>query len=385
MDDRPSRGMDTMGAQRGIVETDRDRARAGLTRMLGRALDWAALLRDRRFELQSECRLTERDVIALGLLVQIAGVETIHCVEPDIAESLPAPDWLTLLPHEPTAAAGTNLILAPPQAVVPRGLVGRAEAGDRIVLYGLRDAVTWPAIDMPLVVLATVNPALWSTGLAVLVPKESGGTDRLVSRLGAILGDQSLDPLDLYEEVCRLRAQTRIPEGQNRAEQDLRALRRYVRGLIERAALASRRDAARSKRGRIVDWSSAFQLPPELRIDAGDALDEAEVRARRARIEAEFLRGQLRSATIPRDVDHHALVAGSGLFDVTWYSERYDVPPNEAIRHYLESGYLQMNDPSPYFSTSAYLTAYPDVRNHGFNPLLHYLMDGIYEGRPIGF
>ena len=33
------------------------------------------------------------------------------------------------------------------------------------------------------------------------------------------------------------------------------------------------------------------------------------------------------------------------------------------------------------FDTAAYLAAYPDVAAAGVNPLLHYLVSGMHEGR----
>lgn len=81
---------------------------------------------------------------------------------------------------------------------------------------------------------------------------------------------------------------------------------------------------------------------------------------------------------------HIDVIAGSGLFDHRWYLDRYpDVRGTEAIAHYLLSGAAEARDPGPTFSTSWYLAAYPDVAAAGLNPLVHYILDGRAEDRPI--
>ena len=49
--------------------------------------------------------------------------------------------------------------------------------------------------------------------------------------------------------------------------------------------------------------------------------------------------------------------------------------------HYLELGWLQGLDPSPDFSTQAYLRAHTDVARSGINPFFHFLVQGRQEGR----
>jgi hypothetical protein len=51
------------------------------------------------------------------------------------------------------------------------------------------------------------------------------------------------------------------------------------------------------------------------------------------------------------------------------------------LLHYLASGAAEGRDPSPDFSSRAYLTAYPDVEAAGLNPLEHYVSQGRAEGR----
>lgn len=52
--------------------------------------------------------------------------------------------------------------------------------------------------------------------------------------------------------------------------------------------------------------------------------------------------------------------------------------------HYGVSGWREGRDPTPWFSTSAYLELNPDVAAAGSNPFVHYLRRGFREGRPIG-
>jgi glycosyltransferase involved in cell wall biosynthesis len=81
---------------------------------------------------------------------------------------------------------------------------------------------------------------------------------------------------------------------------------------------------------------------------------------------------------------HYALARDSGLFDATWYRERYpdvrkaDVDP---LVHYLKRGAREGRDPHPLFACSFYLQSNPDVRAAGVNPLVHYLTIGGFEGR----
>ena len=88
-----------------------------------------------------------------------------------------------------------------------------------------------------------------------------------------------------------------------------------------------------------------------------------------------------RRLLLPRDT---RLILQSGLFDETWYREKYpDVSAahQPAVRHYLLFGGFEGRDPSPHFSSSWYLGTYPDVRSAGVNPLLHYIRFGKAESR----
>ncbi|MEA2464193.1 MAG: hypothetical protein QOJ98_1940, partial [Acidobacteriota bacterium] len=94
------------------------------------------------------------------------------------------------------------------------------------------------------------------------------------------------------------------------------------------------------------------------------------------------LRRSVRERTNRRD--HYALAAGSGLFDATWYRQRYpDVGRSnlDPLLHYLKRGAWEGRDPHPLFDSSYYLQSNPDVDAAGLNPLVHFLAIGGLEGR----
>lgn len=79
-----------------------------------------------------------------------------------------------------------------------------------------------------------------------------------------------------------------------------------------------------------------------------------------------------------------ALVLASGLFDESWYCQRFpDVAESglEPVVHYLKFGGYEGRDPSEAFSSSGYAYAYRDVQYSQMNPLLHYLRYGKTWGR----
>lgn len=93
------------------------------------------------------------------------------------------------------------------------------------------------------------------------------------------------------------------------------------------------------------------------------------------------------NACSPEQVE---LLSGSDLFDRDWYRQRYpdvDVLKIDPALHYLWLGAALGRDPSPLFSTSAYLALNADVeryvQRHDANPLVHYLTSGRHEGRNI--
>lgn len=96
--------------------------------------------------------------------------------------------------------------------------------------------------------------------------------------------------------------------------------------------------------------------------------------------------GVLDGSTRRSQRDVAEMVAGSTLFDGTWYMERYpDVAEGkmEPLQHFLRLGWKELRDPGPDFSTSRYLRENADVAQAGLNPILHYIEYGQIEGRSI--
>lgn len=74
----------------------------------------------------------------------------------------------------------------------------------------------------------------------------------------------------------------------------------------------------------------------------------------------------------------------AGHFDADFYRQkigRDEISNEEALRHYLTTGWLDGVDPSKDFSTRGYLEIYPEIKAAGVNPLTHYVNHGIREGR----
>jgi hypothetical protein len=97
--------------------------------------------------------------------------------------------------------------------------------------------------------------------------------------------------------------------------------------------------------------------------------------------------GKERRKNERRVIEHQVtLLRASGLFDETWYQERYpDVKTSatDPVLHYLIHGAKEGRDPGPLFSTQEYFSTYPDVAASNLNPLLHYIRFGGKEGRLI--
>lgn len=77
-------------------------------------------------------------------------------------------------------------------------------------------------------------------------------------------------------------------------------------------------------------------------------------------------------------------LAMSGLFDRKWYKQSYpDVAAShfEPVVHYILYGAYEGRDPCSVFDTSFYLDHNDDVRESGGNPLLHYIDRGEREFR----
>lgn len=73
------------------------------------------------------------------------------------------------------------------------------------------------------------------------------------------------------------------------------------------------------------------------------------------------------------------VIEKSSLFNAEWYSKTYNIKKDEAVQHYLHTGWRLGYDPSPYFSTEIYLKSNPDIKD--YNPLLHFELYGKNENR----
>lgn len=90
------------------------------------------------------------------------------------------------------------------------------------------------------------------------------------------------------------------------------------------------------------------------------------------------LQGAIKKAA-PAAVDEKAV---SEAFDTTYYlAQCAGCSSADALEHYLRIGWKRGLDPSPSFSTRAYLDRYPDIREAGVNPFFHYILFGQGEGR----
>lgn len=70
------------------------------------------------------------------------------------------------------------------------------------------------------------------------------------------------------------------------------------------------------------------------------------------------------------DADHYRSV----------YSDLSDASSN-LVQHYIDRGWREGCDPTPWFSTQAYLDENPDIAESGVNPFYHFLCYGRSEGR----
>ena len=76
-------------------------------------------------------------------------------------------------------------------------------------------------------------------------------------------------------------------------------------------------------------------------------------------------------------------IRNSGLFDEGFYKKAYSpsVLFKSPIVHYIAIGASKGFDPSPFFSTSFYLSEHQDIKDSKLNPLYHYIIAGEAEGR----
>lgn len=88
-------------------------------------------------------------------------------------------------------------------------------------------------------------------------------------------------------------------------------------------------------------------------------------------------------ALTPEQKSDATLLLASAHFDAAWYAETNGLGKagRQAALHYLQFGAAKGSAPSPSFDGDRYLTAYPDIREAGANPLIHYIRHGEREGR----
>ena len=80
--------------------------------------------------------------------------------------------------------------------------------------------------------------------------------------------------------------------------------------------------------------------------------------------------------------DEKIFIENSILFDADWYKKTYGFGKYlDAAKHYLEIGWREGKDPSPFFSADDYLKKNPDLLHANFNPLWHFEKFGFKEGR----
>lgn len=81
--------------------------------------------------------------------------------------------------------------------------------------------------------------------------------------------------------------------------------------------------------------------------------------------------------------EYLSLLSNCIFFQAEWYEHQPTVQLGtfSPVEHYLYIGAELFLDPGPNFSTRGYLETYPDVKQNGWNPLVHFLLHGQAEGR----
>jgi len=77
-------------------------------------------------------------------------------------------------------------------------------------------------------------------------------------------------------------------------------------------------------------------------------------------------------------------IARSKFFDAQWYLEHNpDVKKAKVdpIHHFLDIGWKECREWTPYFNIKEYVKMYPDVAKSNMNPLLHWELHGKFEDR----
>ena len=75
-------------------------------------------------------------------------------------------------------------------------------------------------------------------------------------------------------------------------------------------------------------------------------------------------------------------IPNGAYFDIAYYRKNYLKDEKiDPIKHYLEIGADKGFNPNEYFDTKFYIDSYPEIKKAGYNPLVHYIKWGLYEGR----
>ncbi|MGH6811780.1 MAG: rhamnan synthesis F family protein [Methylocella sp.] len=94
-----------------------------------------------------------------------------------------------------------------------------------------------------------------------------------------------------------------------------------------------------------------------------------------------FFAGPLKSWMIGRRRRDAKLLLKSGLFDPRFYASQVSPAENPSLAQFLNQGWKSGASPSPFFDTIFYVRTYSDVKDAGWNPVVHYIRHGWREGR----
>lgn len=183
----------------------------------------------------------------------------------------------------------------------------------------------------------------------------------------------------LQEEQARLAAELRNSELQRQESERASESRKAQ---ASAATIASRQAEDRRRRARR-RLTSAFERQSSL------------LSAVHARVRAELAAAQGITARLPEQTAPHTgpldklkrrlLRKGqyprTSLLDLGWVSSCLEQGRNLRASDYWSDPSLFAVSPHPLFDAAAYLEAWPDVREAGISPLLHYLVHGWREGR----
>ena len=103
----------------------------------------------------------------------------------------------------------------------------------------------------------------------------------------------------------------------------------------------------------------------------------------------DYLKGLQNSETSKKIIrDFRELAHYAYVFDIEHYKAQLEpeeagklISIGDAILHYCRSGHQDGVDPSDLFDTENYLSKYPDVKESGLNPMIHYFKFGMNEHR----